>query len=328
LKNKLLAALGALLAAAAIYVAVPPPQHARAAFDAQSTWGGTGGGTSSNQTVSLPNVGSLNDILGVPFRYIPSIDNVGPSTITINTLSPVNVVRPTDIGLQPLSLGELQAGVIMTLQYDGTNIEILGPVDMTPIGSTCEYRGGTMPRGCIVEDGSCISQTMFAALNQKLGTLYGTCGTGGLFRLPFSNGTAFFAYDDQGANGAANRVTTASCATPNSPVECGNQLATLTAADIPNLTSTNTNQAIAVNPGGNAGLFVPAAGSGGFGLEPAPTTAGNEVVTPNGGLGSLVNENTFSAPNSISVATTGTGGSAPTHPVLPPMLPGLRGVRF
>ncbi len=176
----------------------------------QSTWAGTGAGTANAQTIQLYNVQSMSDLVGVPFRYIPAIDNTGPSTIAVTGKQATPVLRPSNIGLVALSGGELQAGVAMVLMYDGTVFEILGPLDMTPIGKTVEFRGPTAPRGTLIEDGSCVSQTTYAALFSVIGTTYNSAApvgcTGSTFALPFSNGRAFVALDTQGAN-TANVIT-------------------------------------------------------------------------------------------------------------------------
>ena len=113
-------------------------------------------------------------------------------------------------------------------------------VDMTRIGQTIEVRGSVAPRGSIIEDGSCISQTTYAALFSVISTTYGSCSAG-LFKLPFSNGTGFYAFDNQGVSSAANRITTATCANPNAPALCGTETKTLGTSNLPPYTPSGTN---------------------------------------------------------------------------------------
>jgi microcystin-dependent protein len=221
------------------YVLVPPPPPARA-YAEQSTWAGTAGGANTNTlTVALSNAQSLSDLLGVPFRFIPAGDNTGPATIAVNGLTATAVRRQTSIGLQPLSSGELQGGVVTTVMYDGTYIEILSPTDPTPIGKTVQFRGSTAPRGTLIEDGSCVSQATYAALYSVIGTAYGSGCGGGQFALPDSRGAVFAALDNQGSQGAASRLTSAGsgcAATGLTPTICGGQNVTLAANQIPSLT--------------------------------------------------------------------------------------------
>ena len=241
--RKITCGIAAILVLSATYLFVPPPRHA-AAFVDQSTWAGTAAGTANAVILNLANVSSLNDIVGVPIRFNPSANSTGPVTVVIqNALGSTTATalqRPSSIGLVALSLNESWAGETTSVTYNGSVFVLSSNVDMSPIGQPVEFRGASAPRGALIEDGSCVSQTQFAALFSVIGTTYGSCSAG-LFKLPFSNGTAFVAFDAQGANGAANRITTASCATPNSPVECGSQIATLTPNLIPNITSIGAN---------------------------------------------------------------------------------------
>jgi hypothetical protein len=204
------------------------------AFEAQSTWGGVGGGSANAQTFPLHNVQSLANVIGVPLRYVPAADNTGPATIGIAALTPVAVRRPTNIGLQPLSGGELQAGVTMTVMYNGSTIEIIGPIDMTPIGRTVEFRGSATPRGALIEDGSCVSRTVYAALFAVLSTTYGICDGATTFGVPDSRGAMFAALDTQGGNGAANRITNAGSGCDATAIGlCGSQNRSISTAYLP-----------------------------------------------------------------------------------------------
>lgn len=294
-----------------VYFNAPPPRQAHA-FEAQSTWGGTGGGSASAQTVTIDNVQSLSDLVGVPFRYIPLVDSAGATTLVVRGLTAKPVLRPSSIGLVALSQGELQAGVTMTLEYNGSNYEILGPVDMRPIGSTCEFRGSGAPRGCLIEDGSCVSSTTYAALASVIGTTYGTCAAGQV-KLPLSNGTGFVAFDGQGANGNAGRITTASCASPNSPTFCGGQSTSLTTTNqLPNFTPSGSIASVLTSNIQGASLV--------------QTTGGTN--TPSGGPNQAINGFITVAQSVTSTFTGNNIGASAAVPVLNPILPGIRAIKF
>lgn len=312
-----IAAVAATLTLAALlYVFVPPPQVARA-FESQSTWGGAGGGTANAQTVAIANVQSLSDVLGVPLRYIPSADNTGPATISINSLTATAVRRPSNIGLVALSGGELQAGVTMTVMYNGTTIEIVGPIDMSPIGRTVEFRGSVTPRGTLIEDGSCVSRTTYAPLFSVIGTNYGAGDGTTTFCLPFSNGRAFFALDNQGG-ATANVLTSGGSGCAATAIgNCGSQNFALTLAQLPTgIISGNGSQSISVNAP-NGQNFVTASNVSTFN-----SSAGGSplLVTP------LANSSTASGVVSISVTSTNTSGAA--HPTQPPSSLGRRAIKY
>jgi microcystin-dependent protein len=296
-----------LAAALVIYVAVPPPPPARA-FEAQSTWGGTGGGSANAQTVPIANVQSLNDVLGVPLRYVPANDNTGPSTISINGLTATAVRRPSNIGLVALSGGELQAGVTTTIMYNGSTIEIQGPVDMSPIGRTVEFRGSVTPRGTLIEDGSCVSRTTFAPLFSVIGTNYGACDGTTTFGVPTSKGRSFVALDTQGSGGAANVITTAGSGCDATAVgNCGAQNHTLTIPELPVITPTAgfNFRMQGAYPSAGAGVapdtFMPGANNTALGAATSPSFG------------------------SITIAPFGSGNA---HSILNPISLGRRAIKY
>jgi microcystin-dependent protein len=316
IKKTFAPAIAALLAALVVYSFIPPPQPASAALSDQATFGGTSGGSANAQTINIPNLPANTP--GVQLRFIPGFTNTGPTQINVSGIGLVDVLRPSSIGNVGFSGGEFQAGELTCVIFNGTAYQLACNVDLTPIGRTVESRGSVAPRGSIIEDGSCVSQTTYAALFSVIGSTYGSCSAG-LFKLPFSNGTAFVAFDNQGANGPANRITTASCATPNSPVECGSQLATLTAAQIPSITSANGAQSISVNS--TVGDVVQGSITV-FGIGSGGLVEG--LINGSGASGTLASSGT----NSISVTSNNTGGSSVSHPVQNPMLPGIRAIKY
>ena len=78
-------------------------------------------------------------LIGVPFRYIPANDNTDQATLAVSGLTATAVKRPSNIGMVTLSGGELQAGVVMDMLYDGTVFEIRGPLDTAKIGASSNF---------------------------------------------------------------------------------------------------------------------------------------------------------------------------------------------
>jgi hypothetical protein len=101
---------------------------AHAQFADQATYAGTGAGIASAQTLTLSNVSTLNDLLGVIIKYVPNVNNTGATTLTVNSLTPTAIRKPSGSGLIPLAGGanpELVIGQPAWLMYDGTFFDLL-----------------------------------------------------------------------------------------------------------------------------------------------------------------------------------------------------------
>lgn len=312
-----LAAFACIPVVAAAWLFVPPPGPARSQFIDQSTYGGTSGGSTNAQTITIGNY--TGHLAGVVLRFIPNSPNTGPTTINVSGLGNVAIVRPSSIGNVALSGGELQSGELTCITYNGTAYQLSCNVDMTPIGRTVEYRGAALPRGTLIEDGTAVSRTTYAPLFSVIGTTYGPGDGSTTFNLPLSNGTIFAALDNQGT-ATANRITSGGSGCNATAIGlCGLQNATLTLPQLPTgITSANAVQAISVTTGGSLNLLsnggpnsASATGSGGaFGWQNLPT---------NGPVASSGN-------NAIAVTSNNTSGNA--HPILNPMLLGRRAIKY
>jgi len=310
----------ALLATAIFPDLIVPGREARAQFASQGLLATSVAGTNTI-TMTVYNMSSL--VKGVPFSFIPASTNTGPTTINVNGLGNVTTRRPSSLGLVGLSGAEIQSGVLTTVVYDGTSLNLVYPINPAPIGSILELRisagtsgaGVTAPPGYLVEDGSCVSQTTYAALFSLIGTSYGAC-SGGLFALPDSRGALIAAADNQGANGSAGRITSggSGCAATATGILCGAQNQTLTVAQLPTgITSAAVNSISVVPTGGSLGVPV--------------TTGPGNIQVSNCGTGSAIcpastssswgGTGTFAGNNTINVTSTNTSGSS--HPILPPL---------
>jgi hypothetical protein len=76
---------------------------ANAQFADQATFAGAGGGTANAQTLTLANVTSYADLVGVIVKYVPSVSNTGSATINVNSLGAKTVLKPTSAGLATLA---------------------------------------------------------------------------------------------------------------------------------------------------------------------------------------------------------------------------------
>jgi microcystin-dependent protein len=294
---------------------VPPPGPASAQFVEQSTYGGTSGGAANAQTISIANL--RGNTPGVVLRFIPGFTNTGPATLNAG-FGNVAIVRPSSIGNVALSGAELLVGELTSVIYNGTAYQLASNVDMTPIGRTVEYRGSATPRGALIEDGSCVSQTTYAPLFSVIGTTYGSCSAG-LFALPDSRGTMFAALDTQGVNGAANRITSAgSGCTATAVGLCGSQNHTLLVTEVPALSFSGTTGNDSPDHSHaetafmtSSGVTAPASGGPAF-------LGGNTAGQSTGGA-STRHQHPFSG-------TTSGGGGA--HSVLNPISLGRRAIKY
>jgi microcystin-dependent protein len=297
---------GAIVAAAlAIFLMVPRPSsvHAATQFAGQSTYITTVGGTANAITLTVPNVTSSANLKVVPVTFVPAGPNTGPAAVNINGLGAVSVLR-----ISSLALGGGEINNIVTIFYTGAAFLITTPQDMTPPGTAIDIRGSSAPTGYLIEDGSCVSQTTYAALFSVISTTYGSCSAG-LFAIPDSRGTMFAALDGQGANGLAGRITTSSCSAPNAIGICGHDTQTLTAPQLPS--------SIPYTDPGHVHLEVGTPAGG----------ASNHIFMPNNGTSGVAAnsaENTLSSVTGITINPS--GGNA--HPILPPISLGRRAIKY
>lgn len=89
------------------------------------TWGGTSGGSANAQTITLSEVTSLPNVLGMPVYFIAGFTNTGAMTLSINGLAATAVKRQTFGGLSVLGGGEVHAGQVVSAVYDGTQFQLL-----------------------------------------------------------------------------------------------------------------------------------------------------------------------------------------------------------
>lgn len=98
------------------------------AFPTQGAYAGAASGSVSAQSITLPNMVTGADILGVPIIWVPSVANTGVVTLSINSGTAIGVAKPSTSGLASLVGGELQAGQPVMTMYNGTAHVLLSSV--------------------------------------------------------------------------------------------------------------------------------------------------------------------------------------------------------
>lgn len=104
-------------------------------------------------------------------------------TLNVNGLGPKNIVLSNSTSP---SIGEIVAGQVIEVEYDGTNFQLQSPSATShwPVGSVIMHAGSTAPTGWLVCNGSPYSRTGYAALFAVIGTTYGAGDASTTFNVP------------------------------------------------------------------------------------------------------------------------------------------------
>lgn len=280
--RSMLRALATVITTALLFCLAPAPAPVHAQFTDQRTWGGTAGGTANAITVAIAN---YNLQQGVVLRFIAANDNTGDATININSSGAINARRITNTGIRALVGGEIKAGGIISVIYDGSVYKLVDR-SVDQVGQVADFRGA-VPAGWLAEDGSCVSRTATAtvALFAYQGTAFGVCDGSTTFALADSRGRVSIALDNQGGAGSAGRTTSAGSgctATALTGTGCGAQNFTLTLAQMPPFTPAGT--IAPITPAGTINQITPAGSVSSF----TPSGAVSSF-TPSGSVSTTIN---------------------------------------
>jgi len=114
-----------LVAVAAITGTVPAM-----AWEQQGLYATSTGGTANAQTVTIPNVTAYADIVGVVISFVPTNANTGALQVNVNSLGLQTVDKQGPGGLIALVGGEVEPSTVARMMWDGTQFELLNPVQM------------------------------------------------------------------------------------------------------------------------------------------------------------------------------------------------------
>jgi hypothetical protein len=84
-------------------------------------WGGTAGGTANALTISVGGPPTAY-VAGQRFAFIVASNNTGSATLAVNGLGAKSIRRPDG---STLASGDLQAGTLVGVIYDGTNLRLV-----------------------------------------------------------------------------------------------------------------------------------------------------------------------------------------------------------
>lgn len=105
---------------------------ARAQFADQATDAGTGAGTANAQTITLANVSSYNDLVGVLVKFIPGATNSGATTLAVNGLAtPPSLRKPTGSAMGAFTGGEFTVGQQVVVKLDASGFfNLISPTSL------------------------------------------------------------------------------------------------------------------------------------------------------------------------------------------------------
>lgn len=183
----------------------PHPQYLRRADVAKDAgplaWLGAAGGTADALVLSLSSneTGLAAYAAGQRFQFKASAANTGAVTAKIGGLAAVAVKKAGRDGLTDLAAGDIRAGGLYDLNYDGTFFQLGGGVgsgDSVPLGTILSFPMGTVPPGFLELDGSLQSVATYPDLAAYLGTYYNKAGDpAGYFRVPETRGEFLRGWD-------------------------------------------------------------------------------------------------------------------------------------
>lgn len=251
-----------ILVVGLVMVLVGLPRPVIAQFSGQGTWvpAVNVGGTASAVQLTIPNITGMADLLGVPLRFVPKNTSVaGGTTINVNSYGAENVLRASSGSLVAIAGGDMTAsGPFAEVVWDGTEMVQINPATGNDAVGTEKSFTNTVPAGWLVEDGSCVSRTTYAALFAFYGdtdlwaTQAGSSCSGTQFTVPKANGRISVAVQNQGAG--TGPLTSCTAGITNN---CGTQ--TISQAMLPSVSLPSSSLTLS---NGNAPFEIGAATTG------------------------------------------------------------------
>lgn len=268
------------------------------------------GGTSTAYTVTSFQVfDSLANMNSAVIAFTPHATNGATVTLNVDGLGakPLRSAPSTE-----LLAGTLILGTPYTALYNHTDQVfylrgLYGNPYNVPLLGGMDFWDTVAPNSSFIfPAGQAINRTTYAAAFARWGTTYGSGDGSTTFNVPDKTGRASVMKES-----SATRLTSTYFGGNSTLMGAtgGNEAAALTASLIPTLTSTNASQSISVSPPGGAQSIY---AQGTTDSMIAVSTSGTLNYVPRNGNG-FNSTGSLTGSNSISVTSTGTGGSSPSH---------------
>lgn len=151
----------------------------------RSTWGGIDGGAANSYGVTLtPSPASY--YAGLSLSFIPSNSNTSASTLNVNGIGAVSILRD---GVAALNSGDIVAGRVAQVLFDGTVFQLLNPfnsgiTNTSLVGSVTMFCMSSPPIGWLIANGAPVSRSIYALLFAAIGTSFGAGDGSTTFNLP------------------------------------------------------------------------------------------------------------------------------------------------
>lgn len=129
--------------------------------------GGTSGGSANAQTIAFPIPSGFTLIAGKSVTFVPGFTNTGPAQLNVAGTGLTNVFKQGPAGPVALSGQELTPLNLVTVEFDGTQFQIMGvsPQSLVPACFIGDYGGANgAPPGWLLLNGQLVSRTTFATL--------------------------------------------------------------------------------------------------------------------------------------------------------------------
>jgi len=192
--------------------------------------GGQSTGSANAQTVATTTPNSFTLTSGYRVTFVAGFTSTTAMTLNVHSQGAVNVFRKSQLGATATVGGEVVAGNVYTVAYNGTNFVLDGETVL--IGELKYFSGSVVsaPPGYLNATGNAVSRTTFADLFAVIGTTYGVGDGATTFNLPDASGRITIALD------GAGRINT-QCPNANNTLgtTCGSQSITVAQANLPAL---------------------------------------------------------------------------------------------
>lgn len=229
--------------------------------------GGTSGGSANAQTVTtVPAVYASDTGRHIVFKA--GFANTGAMVLNVNGTGNAVILRQTQLGAGAMVGGEISAGDMVDVVWDGAQYQLLGKE--YHVGAVADTIETTAPAGWAIADGSCISAITYAALYSIASSTWGSCSAG-QFALPDYQGRVGVAKD------GASRISTACSGSNTLGTGCGAQNHSLVMGELPASPPAGTVSAPTITIVNGAGVVT--VGGGGGPIYTGGANGGASTVT-------------------------------------------------
>jgi len=136
--------------------------------------------------------------VGQTFKFKAKYSNTGVSTLNVNGLGAINILKYVVI---PLSANDILANQIVEVIYDGANFQVVPDysdllLQLVPVSTVIHLARSTPPNGWLKTNGDAVSRTTYSRLFSAIGTTYGVGDGSTTFNLPDTRGRVIRDWDD------------------------------------------------------------------------------------------------------------------------------------